>query len=120
MLVNGASMNVSRLLRLEGLIIFAGAIAAYVMVQGSLLLFIVLILAPDLAMAGYLFNVRAGAAVYNLFHIYLLPGLLFTLGSAFNAPLAMQIALVWLAHIGMDRSVGYGLKYPTEFKDTHL
>lgn len=113
-------MNVSRLLRLEGLILFVGAVAAYALLRGSLLLFVVLILAPDLAMLGYLVNVRVGAAVYNLFHIYLLPGLLFALGYALSAPLAMQIALIWLAHIGMDRTVGYGLKYPTEFKDTHM
>jgi hypothetical protein len=32
----------------------------------------------------------------------------------------VAVALIWFAHISMDRTVGYGLKYPTSFKDTHL
>ncbi len=34
--------------------------------------------------------------------------------------LFVSLALVWFAHIGFDRMVGYGLKYPTDFFDTHL
>ena len=113
-------MNVKAMLRLEGLLLLVGAIILYALSGGNWVLFIVLLFAPDLAMLGYRINARAGAAVYNTAHLYLLPGLLFALGYAANAPLAMQIALIWFAHIGMDRAVGYGLKYPTEFKDTHM
>ncbi|MEP7292625.1 MAG: DUF4260 domain-containing protein [Chloroflexota bacterium] len=113
-------MNVNRLLRLEGLVLFVSAIVLYAISGGSGLLFVVLLLTPDLAMLGYRVNARVGAAVYNSVHTYLLPGILFAVGYVFSAPLAMQIALIWFAHIGMDRMMGYGLKYPTEFKDTHM
>ena len=42
------------------------------------------------------------------------------IGMLVGAPLAVAVALAWFAHIGMDRLAGYGLKYPTDFKDTHL
>jgi hypothetical protein len=42
------------------------------------------------------------------------------LGMIFASPVVVAVALIWFAHIGMDRTVGYGLKYPTSFKDTHL
>src|SRR4051794_6156295 len=113
-------MKVSRMLRLEGLIVLVGALAGYALLGGSGLLFAALLLAPDLATLGYLVNVRTGAITYNLIHTYVLPGILFALGYGLREPLIMQIALIWFAHIGMDRALGFGLKYPTEFKDTHL
>ncbi len=113
-------MTVSRLLRLEGLILLVGAVALYVRLGGSGLLFIILLLAPDLSALGYLVNTRTGALTYNLIHAYALPAVLFALGYALSQPLLLQIALIWFAHIGMDRAVGYGFKYPTAFKDTHL
>ena len=113
-------MKVSRMLRLEGLIVLAGALASYAMLGGNGLLFVVLLLAPDLSALGYLVDVRTGALTYNFVHTYVVPGILFALGYAMSAPLAIQIALIWFAHIGMDRALGFGLKYPTEFKDTHL
>jgi hypothetical protein len=113
-------MTVNRLLRLEGLVQFVGAIALYAVGGGNWLLFVVLLLAPDLGMLGYMVNVRVGALSYNSVHNYLLPAILFALGYALNVPLAMQIGLIWFTHIGMDRMLCYGLKYPTEFKDTHI
>jgi len=113
-------MNVNRMLRLEGLIVLVGALAFYALLNGNWLVFLVLLLAPDLSALGYAFNARVGAATYNTVHLYLLPGILLALGYALSAPLAMQIALIWFAHIGMDRTMGYGLKYPTAFKDTHM
>lgn len=113
-------MTVKRLLKLEGLVLFVGAIALYAMSGGSWVLFVVLLLAPDLSMLGYGVNTRVGALAYNSVHTYLLPALLLAVGLLSSAPLATQIGLIWLAHIGMDRTVGYGLKYPTAFKDTHM
>ncbi len=113
-------MTIARLLQLEGLVLFVGAAAAYTVLGGSWVLFLLLLLAPDLSMLGYLVDTRVGAAVYNLVHTYALPGILFVFGCALTTPLLMQIALIWFAHIGMDRTLGYGLKYPTEFKDTHM
>ena len=88
--------------------------------SGAWLLYIVLILAPDLFMLGYLRGPRAGAAVYNLGHTWLLPGILGIAGVLAGAGPAGSIALIWFGHIGVDRLLGYGLKRPTAFQDTHL
>jgi hypothetical protein len=108
------------MLRVEGATILAGSVLLYWMGGGSWWLFALLLLAPDLAMLGYLAGPRVGAIVYNVFHSYSLPAALGIIGMLAGAPLAVSVALVWFAHIGMDRLMGYGLKYPTGFKDTHL
>jgi hypothetical protein len=108
------------LLRLEGAAVFALAVAGYRASGGNWWLFALLLLAPDLAALGYLAGNRVGAATYNLVHTYALPLALLAYGLWGASPLALSLALIWLAHIGMDRTVGYGLKYATAFKDTHL
>ena len=84
------------------------------------MLFGALLFAPDLTMLGYLAGPKVGAAIYNAFHTYAMPAVLGALGMLFASPLAIVVSLIWFAHIGVDRAVGYGLKYPTSFKDTHL
>jgi hypothetical protein len=108
------------LLHLEGACIVALAIVLYRAGHFHWWRFALLLLSPDLSMLGYLANLRIGAAAYNLVHTSAGPILL--LGVAIVAPLpALEpYALIWLAHIGMDRMLGYGLKYPTRFRDTHL
>jgi len=108
------------LLRVEGAVLFAGAVLAYASQSGSLLLFVVLFFVPDLSMLGYLANARVGAALYNLVHTTALPALLLAVALAANLPDLILVALIGLAHIGMDRFVGYGLRYSTTSKDTHL
>ena len=108
------------LLRIEGAILLLLSILLYNLIGGSWLLFVLLFLAPDLSMLGYLSGPRTGAISYNLFHTYVLPGLLAAFGLLTGSPLLVSLALVWFAHIGFDRMVGYGLKYPTGFFDTHL
>jgi hypothetical protein len=71
-------------------------------------------------MLGYLSGVRSGAVSYNLFHTYVLSGLLAAFGFLVGSPLIVSLALGWFTHIGFDRMVGYGSKYPTWFFDTHL
>ena len=83
-------------------------------------LFAVLFLAPDLAMLGYLMGARIGAAVYNVAHTYALALPLALLGFLAGRPAILAVALIWVAHIGFDRALGFGLKYPTGFGDTHL
>ena len=83
-------------------------------------MFAILLLAPDLSALGYLGGSGVGAAVYNLFHNYVLPGVLVAFGVLSGSGLAVWVALVWFAHIGMDRLIGYGLKYPGSFNETHL
>jgi hypothetical protein len=108
------------LLHLEGGVLLALALFLYGWTGGNWWLFALLLLAPDLSMVGYLRNPVLGGAIYNLFHNYLWPVLLGVVGLVSGNVLLIQIGLIWLAHIGMDRLLGYGLKYPTEFKDTHL
>ena len=107
-------------LQAEGALIGAAAIFAFAQVGGSWMQFALLILAPDLAMLGYLKDSKLGAICYNLAHNYLLPAALAGLGLAISSDLALQIALIWIAHVGLDRGIGYGLKYAHAFKDTHL
>jgi hypothetical protein len=110
----------SLLLRLEGAALLIGSVIAYIYLQASGWLFALLILAPDLSMLGYLAGTKIGAAIYNLIHIDLWPIALIVLGLASANMSVIPIGLIWLAHIGGDRLLGFGLKYPTEFKDTHL
>jgi hypothetical protein len=75
---------------------------------------------PDVSMVGYLANAQIGAAVYNAVHTYLGPLLLGAYSVSTDHRTPLLLALIWVAHIGLDRMLGFGLKYPTEFKDTHL
>ncbi len=111
---------VARLLRAEGLVVLVAALVLYFDSGYGWVLLVVLALAPDLAMVGYLAGPRAGALAYDTVHTYVLPVALATAGVLGGLDLAVQLALIWLAHIGADRLLGYGLKYPTHFKDTHL
>jgi hypothetical protein len=108
------------MLRLEGLSVFVAAIVAYAHQGGSIGLFLALILVPDIAMLAYKINIRIGSIAYNAVHFYALPVALAIAAFALNLPTLLLIALIWFAHIGMDRVMGFGLKYPTEFKDTHM
>lgn len=106
--------------RLEAMATVGAAASAYGLAGGSWTLFAALFLLPDLAMAGYLFGRRVGALAYNLGHSHLAPGLLGGIGLVLQAELAILAALVWAAHIGFDRALGFGLKYPAGFTATHL
>ncbi len=108
------------LLRLEGLVVFVAALIAYRETGAGWGLFALVILAPDLAMLGYLTGPRAGAVLYNAAHSYLAPAVLGAAGLWLAAPLATNLALIWIAHIGIDRALGYGLKYDGGFGLTHL
>jgi hypothetical protein len=84
------------------------------------LLFALLLLAPDLSMIGYLAGARWGALSYNLFHTYTAPLLVAAVGLSLEHTSVIAVALIWSAHIGLDRMLGYGLKLPSGFRDTHL
>jgi Domain of unknown function (DUF4260) len=108
------------LLRLEGLAVLVGSLVVYFDTGFGWLLLLVLFLAPDLSFAGYAFGPRLGAAAYNLLHTEIFGLALATAGVVAGIDWAVQLALIWLAHIGIDRLLGYGLKYPARFGDTHL
>jgi len=109
-----------RLLHLEGLAVAASALVLYFDTGFGWLLLVALVLTPDLSMLGYLGGPRVGAATYDAAHTYVGPIALGVVGVLGGYEIAVQIALIWLTHIGLDRLLGYGLKYPTGFKDTHL
>jgi hypothetical protein len=108
------------LLHAEGAVLLCFAVALYARTGAGWLLFALLLLAPDLSMLGYLAGTRVGAVVYNAVHAGVAPAVLLAAGALADRQLLLALALIWFAHIGMDRLAGYGLKYPTDFKDTHL
>lgn len=105
--------------RVEGAAVLAAALLAYAWLDASWLLFAALLLLPDLGMLGYLAGPRVGAITYNIVHVYAGPAATILAGLA-GVAWALPTGVIWLAHIGMDRALGYGLKLPTGFKDTHL
>jgi hypothetical protein len=112
--------SVDVVLRLEALALFVTGVLAYLQLNGNALWLLPLLLAPDLSMIGYLGGPRAGAITYNLAHNLATALVVLAIGwLAAIAPMALAGAIL-VAHVGMDRSLGYGLKLPTDFRDTHL
>jgi hypothetical protein len=110
-----------RILRSEGVVLLAAALAVYFAgLDEPWWLVPALLFVPDVFMAGYARSSRTGALLYNAAHSYPAPALLAVIATMADEPLWQGVALVWFAHIGMDRALGYGLKYDTDFKDTHL
>jgi hypothetical protein len=71
-------------------------------------------------MAGYLAGPRVGAFTYNLAHNWGSALAVLGLGLATGVVPLVAAGAILVAHTGMDRVAGYGLKYPTAFADTHL
>jgi hypothetical protein len=110
-----------RILRSEGLVLFAAALTAYfTALDEPYWLVPLLLFAPDLFMVGYARSSRTGAVLYNFAHSYPAPALMGAVALGSSNHLWQAVALVWFAHIGMDRALGYGLKYDGSFQHTHL
>jgi hypothetical protein len=109
-----------RALRAEGVVLFLFTLLAYHRGEFAWPWFFSLLLVPDISMVGYLKDPRAGAFIYNLGHSYVLP--VITLGASWllESRAGLAVALVWCAHIAMDRALGFGLKSPHSFRETHL
>ncbi len=108
------------LVHAEGLVMFIASIALYANQGGTLIAFLLLILTPDISMIGYLASPLLGSITYNTVHTYITPALIITLSLAMGFAPGVQIGAILAAHISMDRTLGYGLKYASAFKDTHL
>jgi hypothetical protein len=110
----------SVLLGIEEAALLVLAVFLYQHQHCSWFLFTILFFAPDLFMLGYLISPSLGSATYNLVHTLWLPIALLFAGYLLHWHTAPTVALIWIAHIAFDRLLGFGLKYPTFFKDTHL
>ncbi|HWL22369.1 MAG TPA: DUF4260 domain-containing protein [Ureibacillus sp.] len=107
-------------IKIEGLVVFLASIYLYYSHHFSWLLFLILLLVPDISMVGYFINKKVGANIYNVFHSYSIPIVLYVIGMMVSVQTLVMVSLIWIAHIGMDRLLGYGLKYDSDFKDTHI
>ena len=107
-------------LRAEGAATFAAGLAGFLFLGMPWWAFPLLLLAPDVSAVGYLRGPRVGAIVYNLVHDLATGVAVAGLGLAIGSvPLAAAGAIL-VAHSGMDRMAGYGLKFPDAFQHTHL
>lgn len=98
----------------------AFSLLAYGLDGGRWSLFVLLFLAPDLSMLAYLAGPRWGGIAYNLLHAMIGPALLAAVALVLVQPLMIHLALIWFAHIGFDRMLGYGLKSHDSFHRTHM
>ncbi len=118
---DGRALGAVRLiLRGEGLLAVVVSTIAFAAIGGGWSQFALMFLLPDLTMLGYSFNRQIGATLYNCGHTYLAPAALGVLGYALGHQDLYPLALIWTAHIGFDRLLGYGLKYHDGFGSTHL
>ncbi len=108
------------LLRAENGALAIAALAAYQFSGGNWWVFLILILAPDLSMFGYLAGPRVGAWCYNSVHSWIAPVIIALAALASGSMLTLHLATILAAHIALDRALGFGLKHATGFKDTHL
>ena len=115
-----ADGGVRDLLRAEGLSLLAATVALYAHIGGDWRMFALLFLVPDVSFAGYLAGPRVGALSYNVMHAMIAPLLLGAVGVALGSQVDVCLCLIWLAHIGFDRALGYGLKHAKGFGFTHL
>lgn len=108
------------ILRLEGLVVLAAALLAYSRFGNGWTIFAIFFLMPDLSFLGYLLGPRVGAVAYNFVHSYIGAIACLTAGLSLSMPLLLTVGLIWCAHIGFDRMLGYGLKYQAGFAFTHF
>jgi len=107
-------------LQLEGAVLLAASLSLFASTHQPWWWVPPLLFMPDFFMLGYARSTKFGAMTYNIGHSYLLPAPVALYGIHGHRPLVLGVGLVWLAHIGMDRLLGYGLKYDDSFKHTHL
>jgi Domain of unknown function (DUF4260) len=113
-------MNAAAILRIESAAIGLVGIVGFLSLGGPVLALVPALLAPDLSMLGYLAGPRVGAVTYNLVHNWALPAGLVLIGIVSGQLWPLLAATAVASHIGWDRALGYGLKLPSGFRDTHL
>lgn len=119
--MSGETSGVVRLtLRVEGLCVFVAAMLAYSRLGNGWGTFALFFLTPDISFLGYLAGPRVGAVTYNTAHSYIGAIACLMAGFLLPAPALSCAGVIWCAHIGFDRALGYGLKYSAGFGFTHL
>lgn len=113
-------MMINQIVRMEIGIAFVITFCIYLYFNFPIWLFFVFLLAPDFTAIGYVFNKKIGSLIYNFGHNLILPLLLAASYLYFSKDVLLIISIIWLAHIFMDRLLGYGLKYPDSFNKTHI
>ncbi|GAB0169216.1 DUF4260 domain-containing protein [Lysinibacillus sp. CTST325] len=113
-------MKLRKIISLEYLIAFLVSIYFYWYFEFSFLYFILLLLLPDITMLGYIVNTKIGALFYNIGHSLVVPAILLIIGFVTVSTPLLMASIIWLAHIFLDRTLGYGLKYDEDFTKTHL
>ena len=119
-MMTAVSGGVRVLLRLEGLAILAASLLAYAKFGAGWGTFGLFFFVPDLSFLGYLAGPRVGAVSYNFAHSFIGPVAVLAAGIFLSRPAAIVAGIIWAAHIGFDRALGYGLKYSAGFRFTHL
>jgi Domain of unknown function (DUF4260) len=116
--------RIKRILQVEGAVLFAASLAIFSTLNASWWMYVVLFFVPDVSFAAYLAGPRIGAFAYNVMHStigpILLAGAAWWLGFDILGQVLIATAVIWIGHVGFDRMLGYGLKYASGFKDTHL
>jgi hypothetical protein len=113
-------MKLRKIISLEYIIAFLVTVFFYWHFEFSFVYFVLFLLLPDVSMLGYIVNTKVGALFYNIGHSFMLPAILLIIGFVtISTPLLMG-SIIWLAHIFLDRALGYGLKYDDAFTKTHL
>ncbi len=107
-------------LRLEGLAAFIAGSWVFLALGGGIVWLVILLVLVDLSMAGYLIGSHPGAILYNVAHNWFTALVVIGLGAAVNAEGLVAFGFVLVAHVGLDRLLGFGLKYAPSFSDTHL
>lgn len=108
------------LISIEEIAMFILALFAFYQLNFAWWVFWALLLVPDVSMVGYLISSKIGAVLYNIVHHKALAVAIYILGFYLSAPMLQLAGIILFAHSNMDRALGYGLKYFTGFKDTHL
>lgn len=106
--------------RLENWLLFCLVLYVYLSQGFSFIWFVALWILPDVGMIGFAINKSFGTLTYNLLHTYIGPLIAFFLYVLEPNQILLQLALIWTSHISLDRFIGYGLKYKSHFKHTHI
>ncbi len=106
--------------RLEGAALLIASTYVYFDSGFSWVYYLLLFFAFDVFIVGYLVNTKIGAASYNFGHSFIAPSFLAVTYLVTDNKLLLASACLWVAHIGFDRALGFGLKFSSGFMHTHL